>query len=84
METLRRLMLLLREKRVHEKEAKCVLSHLQRKCSRDLETRVLASSSDRDLASIETLSETVALEVVGFTLRVDTIRGEPRTWFALV
>ena len=44
----------------------------------------LASSSDRDLASTGTLSETVALEVVGFTLRVDIVRGEPRTWFASV
>ena len=55
-----------------------------RKCSRDRETRVLASSSDQDLASTGTLSETVALEVVGFTLCVDTVTGEPRTWFASV
>ena len=40
------------------------------------ETRVLAPSSDRDLASIGTLSETIALEVVGSTLHVDTVRGE--------
>ena len=39
----------------------------------------LASSLDRDLASTGTLSETIALEVVSFTLRVDTIRGESRT-----
>ena len=44
----------------------------------------LASSSDRDLASTSSLSETVALKVVGFTLCVDTVRSEPRTWFALV
>ena len=44
----------------------------------------LASSSDQDLASTGTLSETVTLEVIGFTPRVDTIRGEPRTWFASV
>ena len=44
--------------------------------------KFLASSSDWDLASTGTLSETVALEVVGFTLHGDTIRGEPRTWFA--
>ena len=40
------------------------------------------SFSDRDLASIGTSFETVALEVVDSTLRVDTVRGEPRTWFA--
>ena len=44
----------------------------------------LALSSNWDLASTETLFETVALEVVGFTLRVDTVRGEPRTWFVSV
>ena len=60
------------------KKAKVLSS--PRKCSRDRETRVLVSSSDRDLAGTGTLSETVALEVFGFTLRVDTIRGEPRTW----
>ena len=38
-------------------------------------------SSDRDLASIETSSETVALEVIGFTLCVDMIRGKSRTLF---
>ena len=38
-------------------------------------------SSDRDLASIGTSSEIVALEVVSSTLRVDTVRDEPRTWF---
>ena len=36
------------------------------------------------LASTGTSSETVALEVVDSTLRVDTVGGEPRTWFALV
>ena len=44
----------------------------------------LAFSSDRVLASIGTISETVALEVVDSTLRVDTVRGEPKTWFASV
>ena len=44
----------------------------------------LASSLDRDLASTGTLSETIALEVVGSTLHVDTVRGEPRTWFISV
>ena len=44
----------------------------------------LASSLDRDLASTGTLSETVALEVLDFTLFVDTIKSEPRTWFASV
>ena len=44
----------------------------------------LASSSDRDLVSIGTLSETIALEVFGFTLRVDTVKGKPRTWFSSV
>ena len=44
----------------------------------------LASSLDRDLASTGTFSETVALKVVGSTLRVDTVRGEPRTWFTSV
>ena len=41
-------------------------------------------SLDRDLASIKTSSEAIALEVVGSTLRVDTVIGKPRTWFALV
>ena len=36
-------------------------------------------SSDLDLASTKTSSKTTALEVIGFTLRVDTIRGEFRT-----
>ena len=44
----------------------------------------LASSLDRNLASSETIFETVALEVVSFTLHVNTVRGEPRTWFASV
>ena len=47
-------------------------------------TYVLASFSDRDLASTRTLSETIALEVASSTLRVDTVRGEPRTSFASV
>ena len=41
-------------------------------------------SSDRDLASTGTSFETITLEVMGFTLRVATIRGEPRTWFASI
>ena len=49
-----------------------------------LRDRVLALSSDQDLASTGTHSETVALEVVGSTLHVDTVRGEPRTWFASI
>ena len=42
------------------------------------------SFSDRDLAIIRTSSEIVALEVVSSTLHVGTVRGKPRTWFALV
>ena len=59
-------------------------SHLQESVLEIERLGFLASSSDRDLASTGTLSKTVALEVVGFTLRVDTIRGGPRTWFATV
>ena len=59
-------------------------SHLQEGVLEFERPRFLASSSDRDLASIRTLSETFSLEVVDFTLRVDTVRGEPRTWFASV
>ena len=45
-----------------------------RRCSRDFERPgFLVPSSDQDLASIGTLSETVALEVISSTLRVDTI-----------
>ena len=40
--------------------------------------------SNLDLASTETSSETVALEVINSTIRVDTIRGESRTLFASV
>ena len=39
----------------------------------------LAFSSDLDLASIEALLEIIALEVIGSTLRVDTVRGEFKT-----
>ena len=74
---------LLREKRVHEKKPS-LCSHLKEGVLEIERPGFFASSSDRDLASIGTLSETVALEVVGFTLRVDTVRGEPRTWFASV
>ena len=41
-------------------------------------------SSDRDLDSTEPSSETVTLEIIGSTLRMDTVKGKPRTWFALV
>ena len=41
-------------------------------------------SSDLDLAIIEASSKTVALEVIGYTLHVDTVRDKPRTWFALI
>ena len=41
-------------------------------------------SSDQDLASIGTSSETVALEVVSSTLCVDIVKGEPMSWFASV
>ena len=55
------------------------------RCSRDFERPgFLVPSSDRDLASIGTLFETVALEVIGSTLHVDTIRDEHRTWFASI
>ena len=59
-------------------------SHLQEGVLEIERPGFLASSSDRDLASTGTVFEIVALEVVGFTLCVDTIRGGPRTWFALV
>ena len=41
-------------------------------------------SSDRNLASTGTSSETVALEIVGSTLHVDTVKGESRTSFTSV
>ena len=41
-------------------------------------------SSNLDLTSTGTSSETFSLELIGSTLRVDTIRGKPRTWFASV
>ena len=59
-------------------------SHLQESVVEIKRPEFLASSLDWDLASTGTLSETVVLEVIGSTLRVDTIRGEPRTWFAYV
>ena len=68
---------LLREKGVHEKIQTC--SHLQESVLEIERLWFLASSSNRDLASTGTLSETVALEVVDSTLRVDTVRGKPRT-----
>ena len=36
------------------------------------------------MASIRTSSETVALEVISSAPRVDTVRGELRTWFTSV
>ena len=59
-------------------------SHLQEGVLNFERLGFLASSLDRDLTSTETLSETIALEAVGFNLRVDTVRGEPRTWFTSV
>ena len=61
-----------------------LFSHLQESVLEFERPGFLASSSDRVLASTEIFSETVTLEVVGFTLHVDTVRGEPRTWFASV
>ena len=61
-----------------------LFSHLQEGVLEFERLGFLASSLDRDLASTETIFETVALEVVDFTLRVDIVRGEPRTWFASV
>ena len=73
----------LRQKGVHEKKA-IWFSHLQEGVLEFERLGFLASSLDRDLASTRTLSKTITLEVVRFTLRVDTIKGEPRTWFASV
>ena len=42
----------------------------------------MRSGSDQDLFSTVTYSETVALEVISSTLRVDTVKGEPMTWFS--
>ena len=61
-----------------------LFSHLQEGVLEFERPGFLVSSSDRDLANIGTLSETVALEVVNFTLHVDTVRGEPRTWFTFI
>ena len=60
------------------------MSHLQEGYLEFERPGFLASSLDRDLANTRTLSETVALEVFGFTLCVDTVRGKPMTWFASV
>ena len=77
------MMILLRLESAHETKL-FVLSSLRR-CSRDFERPgFLVPSSDRDLASIGTLFETISLEVVGSTLLLDTVRGEPRTWFPSV
>ena len=59
-------------------------SHLQESVLEIKRLGFLASSLDRDLASTGTLSESIALEVVGSTLHVDTVRGRPRTWFASI
>ena len=59
-------------------------SHLKESVLEIKRLGFFALSSDWDLASTETLSETISLEVVGFTLRVDTVRGEPRTCFISV
>ena len=61
-----------------------LFSHLQEGVPEFERPRFLAFFLDRDLASTGTLSETVALEVVCFTLRVDTVRGELRTWFTSI
>ena len=61
-----------------------LFSHLQEGVLKFERPGFLASSLDQDLASTRTFYETIVLEVVGFTLRVDTVRGEPRTWFASV
>ena len=44
----------------------------------------MAPSSDLDLVSSGTHFETVALEVIGFTLHVDIVRDEPKTWFTSI
>ena len=61
-----------------------LFSHLQEGILEFERPGFLASSLDRDLANTGALPVTVALKVVGFTLRVDIVRGEPRTWFASV
>ena len=48
------------------------------------EIRFWLPSSDRNLASTGTSSETVTLEIVGSTLRVDTVKGESKTLFTSV
>ena len=72
----------LRPERFHEKKSIC--SHLQEGILEFERPVFFTSSLNQDLASTRTLFKTVALEVVGSTLRVDTVRGEPRTWFASV
>ena len=56
-----------------------LFSHLQEGVLEFEKPGFLTSSLDRDLASTGTLSETNALEIVDFTLRVDTVRGEAKT-----
>ena len=41
-------------------------------------------SSDLGLAITMTSFDTIILEFIGSTLRVDTVRGKPRMWFASV
>ena len=67
---------------VHEKSHFC--SHLQESVLEFERPRFFTLSSDQDLASTGTLYKTVALKVVSSTLRVDTVKGKPRTWFASV
>ena len=63
----------------------CVLSSQKKEGVLEFERpRFLASSSNRVLASTGTISDIVAFEVVDSTLRVDTVRSEPKTWFASV
>ena len=73
----------MRQKGVHKKRS-FWFSHFQEGVLEFERLGLLAYSLDRDLASIETLFKAVALEVVGSNIRVDTVRGEPRTWFVSV
>ena len=73
----------LKQKGVHEKRS-FWFSHLQEGVLEFERPEFLASSLDLDLASTGTLFKNIALEVVGSTLRVDTVRGEPRTWFTSI
>ena len=77
------MMTFLREKGVHEKSKLSVLLS-PKKSVIELERPGFGFLFGSVLASIRTISETVALEVVGSTLRVDTVRGESKTWFTSV